>query len=126
MAKPTVAVVTPWYQHPELIADYFKVMASDPPEQLIIVNNGGDEPLGYELLTACRNYPQPNTGRPDWWWRIIPTPRNLGFSPACNLGLHAATTDAVIFLNNDVRLKAGADLWGPWLHGLRAQLQPGR
>jgi GT2 family glycosyltransferase len=39
--------------------------------------------------------------------RLVPSPRNLGFGRACNLGAAAARGDLLIFLNPDVTLLPG-------------------
>ncbi|MWB76411.1 glycosyltransferase [Pseudooceanicola sp. 216_PA32_1] len=40
--------------------------------------------------------------------RLIESPRNIGFGPACNLGAAGAETEFLLFLNPDARLTAGA------------------
>jgi GT2 family glycosyltransferase len=78
----TVAVVTPWHQHLELQPDYDRALELGPwPDELLIVDNGSAPPLGF---AAIRN------------------DENLGFCKASNQGLDAATSDVVVFLNNDI------------------------
>ena len=78
----TVAVVTPWHQHLELQPDYDRALELGPwPDELLIVDNGSNPPLEF---AAIRN------------------DENLGFCQACNQGLEAASSDVVVFLNNDV------------------------
>lgn len=78
----TVAVVTPWFEHRDLAAGYDRALELGPwPDELLIVDNGSEPPLGF---AAIRNL------------------ENLGFCRACNQGLDAATSDVVVFLNNDV------------------------
>lgn len=92
-----MTVVTPWHNHLELARDYWLAMrAADAP--VIVVDNGSEPPL-------------PNALRLD---------TNEGFSRACNVGLHAATSDAVLFLNNDV-VATSPD----WLQRIREALEPG-
>jgi len=96
----TVAIVTPWHDHPELADDYFAALEiGPPPDELIVVDNGSDPPLEYAAA------------RLDW---------NEGFSPGCNAGLNMSTADIVVFLNNDV---IGTD-WG-WLRKLVSQVDDG-
>lgn len=45
---------------------------------------------------------------------------NLGFAAGSNLGLNAATADAVLFCNNDIELAHAG-----WLDAIRDQLEPG-
>ncbi len=78
----TVAVVTPWYRHLELQADYDRALELGPwPDELLIVDNGSSPPLEF---AAIRN------------------DDNLGFCKASNQGLEAASSDVVVFLNNDI------------------------
>lgn len=93
----TVTVVTPWWNHRELERDYWAALRHQ--DCLVIVVDNGSEPA------------LPNA------WRLD---HNSGFSHACNVGLDLASTDAVLFLNNDI-LMTSAD----WLENIRAALGPG-
>jgi GT2 family glycosyltransferase len=95
----TVAIVTAWVDHPELEADYFEAIRLANPDEVIIVDNGSNPPLEYATL---RN------------------PTNEGFTRANNQGLHYATSDAVVFLNNDI-VATDPD----WLDALRQAVEPG-
>jgi GT2 family glycosyltransferase len=95
----TVAVVTPWHQHLELQADYDHAMELGPwPDELLIVDNGSSPPLRF---AAIRN------------------DENLGFCQASNQGLEAATSDVVVFLNNDVSATQAG-----WLEELTDAVEP--
>jgi len=79
----TVAVVTPWFDHLELYDDYLDAIDNGPyPDELIVVDNGSTPPLGF--FATIRN------------------DDNQGFCRACNQGLAAASSDIVVFLNNDI------------------------
>ncbi len=77
----SIAIVTPWRDHPELAHDYFAAIEVGKPDQLVIVDDGSVEPLGFAAT------------------RIEPT----GFCGASNAGLELVETDQVLFLNNDIR-----------------------
>lgn len=63
--------------------------------ELVIVDSGsGDETVHLERYVHGA--------------RIIHLPYNAGFLLACNMALENATADAVLYLNNDVRLLPGA------------------
>lgn len=94
----SLTVVTPWWNHIELARDYWHAMRIAEDVQVIVVDNASDPPL-------------PNAHR---------LPVNSGFSHACNVGLHLARTDAVLFLNNDIA-PAGA----AWDLPIREALEPG-
>jgi GT2 family glycosyltransferase len=95
----TVAVVTPWHNHLELQADYDHALELGPwPDELLIVDNGSSPPLEFARI---RN------------------DDNLGFCKASNQGLDAATTDVVVFLNNDISATEAG-----WLHELEDAVQP--
>lgn len=97
MTVPTITVVTPWLNHRELQKGYWAALRTEEC-QVIVVDNGSDPAL-------------PNA------WRMG---YNSGFSPASNVGLELARTDAVLFLNNDiVAQKPG------WLELIREALEPG-
>jgi GT2 family glycosyltransferase len=96
----TIAVVTPWFDHHELAADYCRAIDHGPyPEELIVVDNGSSPPIQF---AALRNL------------------TNKGFSAASNQGLHAATADIVVFLNNDVEMTDEG-----WLDTIRDATEPG-
>lgn len=94
----TIAIVTPWRDHLELADDYFRAVDAEPPDQLVIVDDGSVEPLTFAAI------------------RIEPT----GFCGANNAGLAVVETDHVLFLNNDVRA-----LRRNWLQGIRDGVESG-
>jgi glycosyltransferase involved in cell wall biosynthesis len=97
---PTVAIVTPWLDHPELVPDYAAaVQCRSHRDELIVVDNGSDPAVGLPGLRV---------------------EQNLGFAAACNLGLHESSSDAVLWLNNDVAMTGG-----DWLTRIRAAIEPG-
>lgn len=96
----TITVVTPWMNHLELADDYFDAVLPElgAGDKYIIIDNASTPTLQFASIQA----------------RI-----NLGFTRASNLGLRRAKTDAVLFLNNDIRkLRDG------WLDEIRALLEP--
>jgi glycosyltransferase involved in cell wall biosynthesis len=97
---PSVAVVTPWLDHPELADDYLQAVSyRRADDELLVVDNASKPRLEFAAICARSN---------------------LGFCAASNVGLYAAETDAVLFLNNDV-----AATRGDWLARIRAALEPG-
>ena len=95
-----IAIVTPWHNHQELEADYTEaVSVRSRWDELVIVDCGSEPRLEFATV-----YPGVN----------------LGFCGGSNYGLNAATADAVLFLNNDIRL-----LRKSWLEEIRAQVFPG-
>lgn len=97
---PSVTAVTPWHNHPELARDYWEAIEAGLPDDVIIVDNGSDPPLEYPGVRLDQN---------------------TGFCHANNAGAEHATTDAILFLNNDIRMHAAN-----WLRQIRDQLAPGR
>lgn len=97
----TIAVVTPWHNHEELAADYFAAVEPElePGDQLLVVDNASDIRLAFAQVRSATN---------------------LGFSGGSNLGLRHASTDAVLFLNNDIALGQPG-----WLERVRAAVEPG-
>jgi hypothetical protein len=45
--QPSVAIVTAWQNHPELAPDYFNAAETAAPDQLVIVDDGSDEPVEF-------------------------------------------------------------------------------
>lgn len=96
---PTITVVTPWWNHHELAPDYLAAISQlNVTDRLLVIDNGSDTPVGFPGIRLQEN---------------------RGFSGASNIGLHAADTDAVLFLNNDISPT------GRWLEPIRAALEPG-
>jgi GT2 family glycosyltransferase len=95
----TIAIVTPWWNHPELYDDYAEAVEDGSPDELLIVDNGSAPPLPFATVRL---------------------PSNRGFVGACNHGLHKATADIVVFLNNDVALATEG-----WLSALVRHVEPG-
>ena len=93
----SVTVVTPWLEHRELERDFWAAMRV-ANARVLVIDNGSQPSL-------------PNAVRSE---------TNLGFSAACNLGLALAATDAVLFLNNDIRATST-----DWLTTIEAALEPG-
>ena len=95
----TVAVVTPWHQHLELAAGYDRALELGPwPDELLVIDNGSDPALGF---AAIRNT------------------ENEGFCRACNQGLEQASSDVVLFLNNDVEASEAG-----WLETICDTVEP--
>lgn len=80
----SVAIVTPWLDHPELWDDYDEALRwSGGYDELILIDNHSDPPLEFATVRVQEN---------------------LGFAGACNLGLDLADSEFVVFLNNDIQL----------------------
>lgn len=68
--------------------------ATGLPLEIILVNNGGVDPLDAQRLAGPA---------------IVLSPgRNLGYGAACNLAARRASGDSLLFSNNDVELRPGA------------------
>lgn len=105
------------------LADLFKL-----PEdhEIIIVDNGSSDGT-YEYLQNL--VPKTNLV-------VLPMKENVGFARGCNAGYGEASAPNVLFLNNDIRVKANFDTWtqplldkcqqglvGPTMGQLDSQLQ---
>lgn len=99
----SIAIVTCWYGHPELAPDYVDAVEDELEEgdEVIIMDNGDAPALPLHF-------------------RVIVAGENLGFACGCNCGLRRVTTDAVLFLNNDVKLGRRG-----WLDEIRDSVEPG-
>jgi GT2 family glycosyltransferase len=78
----SIAVIIPTLNRYQMTAACIdSINAADPVAELIVVDNGSTD--GTETFATIRN------------------PTNLGYAIACNQGAAAATSDWLIFLNND-------------------------
>lgn len=94
----SVTVVTPWLNHPDLAADYWQAIDATAATPFVVDN--------------CSDQPVPRAA--------VRMDENRGFSGASNVGLHAAETDAVLFLNNDIAMTDPN-----WLNQIVDALEPG-
>lgn len=102
----SIAVVTPWHNAHELAPAYWNAMAYlGLADQVIVVDNASTPPLEHPKQAGVQ---------------IIRSATNQGFSKASNLGLDVADTDAVLFLNNDVRMTDTL-----WIERIRSHVETG-
>ena len=96
----SLTIVTPWKDHIDLWPAYKQAISYRRScDEVTIVDNGSQPPLAF----ASDRFET-----------------NEGFQRANNYGLEKATTDAVLFLNNDVEAASAY-----WLDTIRAKLEPG-
>lgn len=95
----SIAIVTPWKDHPELEQDYFHAVETAQPDQLIIVDDCSEIPLPY---AAYR----------------LDTPG--GFCTATNAGLALVETEFVLLLNDDIKM-----LRPDWFQSIRDAVEQG-
>ena len=97
--RPTVTIVTPWWNHQELADGYLHAISGCGAHEVLVVDNASDPAIDFAAI-RCDD--------------------NMGFGRACNIGLSEATGDAVLFLNNDIEL-----IRHDWLDRIVDQLEPG-
>ena len=102
-----LTICTPWWNHPGLLLEYAQAVNAGEPDEVIVIDNASDVAFDSKPL-------EPRT-------LTIRNKENLGFSRACNQGLAMATGDAVLFLNNDIRM-AGEE---GWAETIKEALEPG-
>jgi GT2 family glycosyltransferase len=78
-----------------------------PPHEVVVVDNASSDGTPEYLETLAAH---------DSRLRLILSPRNLGFSAACNVGARIARGELIVFLNNDTVLAPG------WLERLLTHL----
>jgi GT2 family glycosyltransferase len=98
-----ITIVTCWYGHPELAADYIEAVEDELEEgdDVIVIDNGDAPALPLHF-------------------RVIVPGENLGFAEGSNSGLRRAITPGVLFLNNDIKLGRRG-----WLEAVRDAVAPG-
>jgi GT2 family glycosyltransferase len=106
---PSIAIVTPWWNHQELIPAYTRCINAaklGKNDRVIVIDNGSVPRIQLPAVHAPLLV----------LWQNV----NYGFSKACNYGMRRAPCDAVLFLNNDI-----ADGRHRWLDNIRDELAPG-
>jgi len=91
-------VVVHWQDAGETLA-CVQSLAAEPPDDLVVVDNGSREPVA-DLL--ARHAPHAD---------VVRVPENRGYAGGANVGIErvlARGADVVLVLNNDARLYAGA------------------
>lgn len=97
---PSISIITPWHNNFELASAYFRAVGfRQTQDRVLVVDDGSSQPLGFADIRLDKN---------------------LGFAAANNVGLRAAETDAVLFLNNDIVAHSHR-----WLEPIRDLLEPG-
>jgi GT2 family glycosyltransferase len=94
-----LAVVIVHWQDPGETLACVDSLAAEPPDHVVVVDNGSREPVG-DLL--ARRAPEAD---------VVRLPENRGFAGGANVGMERALArgaDVVLLLNNDARLCAGA------------------
>ncbi len=104
--KEKVSIIIPVFNKLELTRKCVEAIQRTTPEglyELIIVDNGSTDGTKEFLGWLGTNFKDV---------KVLINEKNLGFARACNLGAEAASTDYLLFLNNDTEPKPG------WLESL--------
>lgn len=91
---PRVTVISVSYNSTGIIEDMLTSVPEGVP--VVVVDNGSDDVD--TLRSLCTRHGA----------RLVRSPRNIGFGPACNLGAQGVATEFLLFLNPDARLTDGA------------------
>ena len=94
--KPPLAVVVPYYNHPEFLPGLSEsLLEHTPPDVLLLfVENGSTDPA---VRPALLRLADENPGRV----QVECLDENIGFAGACNHGMRSAAGYDVILLNSD-------------------------
>jgi GT2 family glycosyltransferase len=90
----TVSIITPWLDHSELCQVYERGVQG---AEVIVIDNGSQPEHAAKIAAMLERL----SGK------YIRNEDNRFFAPANNQGLQVATGEIVLFLNNDVELRAG-------------------
>ncbi|NNE43449.1 MAG: glycosyltransferase family 2 protein [Gemmatimonadetes bacterium] len=96
--NPRVSIVMPLFNRAELTVPCVESLVKNTPEglfEIIFVDNGSTDSTSEFLACLEGNV------------KVIVNEENRGFSTACNQGAAAASTDLVLFLNNDIEAQPG-------------------
>lgn len=108
----TIAIVTPWLDHPELIPAYEAAVAG---ARVIVVNQASERETTGALCAMIERLGRRSA--------IIMNETNTYFARANNQGFSSVEEEVVVFLNNDV--VGTGDPPNRWLAQLVADVQPG-
>ena len=89
-----ISVIVPWWDHTELLNIWEVNLEHLDKTQIIFVDNGSQPQGKLELEQFCSKH---NI-------ELIRNKENRGFSAANNQGLEIATSEYILYLNNDVEI----------------------
>lgn len=112
MRDYTVSIVTPWFNHGELLPAY--EAAVQGADEVIIVDNASNAMTAQHLNAFCKRF----SAAPGRTAQYIRNFENLGFGRAANQGLKVASSNILICLNNDIKAT------GDWIGHLKANFDP--
>ncbi|MCP3773551.1 glycosyltransferase family 2 protein [Paenibacillus sp. MZ04-78.2] len=92
----TVSIIIPNYNGAKWLSPCLESIRQHVtmPHEVIVVDNGSSDPS----LRLCLQHKV----------KLVSLPGNRGFPAACNFGLRVSTGDALMLLNNDTQMTAGA------------------
>jgi GT2 family glycosyltransferase/pyruvate-formate lyase-activating enzyme len=91
--KPLVAIIIPLFNKVEFTRKCLEAIFQNTPDglyELIVVDNGSSDSTKTFLQAIAKNN-----------MKVIINEKNQGFAKACNQGTQAASSEYVLFLNND-------------------------
>ena len=103
---PTISIITPWLNCPELIPTYERSVKG---AEVIVVDNGSNDHTSAQLRLMIERL----NGR---YWR---NDDNCRYTTANNQGMSVATGDILVFLNNDIEAPLG------WLDAVANEVKDG-
>ena len=98
MTERLAAVIVHWQDPSETLA-CVESLAAEPPDQVVVVDNGSREPVTDVLARRAPHV------------EVVRVPENRGYAGGANVGIERAlarNADVVLLLNNDARLYPGA------------------
>src|SRR5271154_752929 len=97
--KPTLSIVIPVFNKYAFTKACLEDLSKLPDDhEIIVVDNGSTDDTQSVVQSHARI-------------KYINNYSNLGFAGACNIGFREATGDNVLFLNNDIRVRADHEIW---------------
>ena len=97
--QPSVSVIVPTRDRAKLLAACLRglrEMTDYPSFDVVVVDNGTDEPAAVTLLQEIASVPR---------FRVLRCPGPFVYSALCNDGAAASQGDVLVFLNNDVAMR---------------------
>lgn len=96
-----IALIVPWWDHPELVVVWERNMVFLAGARLVIVDNGSAPATAHALAEFAHRHQNV---------LLLRHENNLGFAAANNSGAHIARAKHLLFVNNDVEFQAALPL----------------
>ena len=105
-----LSIVIPVFNKWNFTKSCLKDLSQLPEDhEIIIIDNASTDETSKEIMNFIAELSNANPGK--CWIRYVQNAENTFHSKACNQGAKLATGDYILFLNNDIRVRANHANW---------------